>query len=69
MTNPQGIIEPLRNHEPPLLSPPSRLHAFILEVFSSIPEILRLHEEMLERLLLRQRSEWPLVGASRVLRH
>lgn len=58
----QGFIEPLKQYDPPLLTDEVRLHAFIQEVFSSIPDILKLHEEMLERLLERQRVDWPLVG-------
>jgi len=58
----QGIIEPMRTHEPPLISPEIRLHAFVNEVFSTIPDIFVLQEQMLERLLERQRLEWPIVS-------
>ena len=63
----QGFIQPLREHNPPLLSPENRLNAFIAEVFSTIPQLLQGHERLLEKLLARQRFEWPLVSLSRCL--
>lgn len=55
-------MEPLRNHEPPILEPEGRLNAFIAEVFSSIQTIYESHSRLLAQLAERQRNEWPLVS-------
>nr|XP_019013428.1 uncharacterized protein I206_01495 [Kwoniella pini CBS 10737]OCF52209.1 hypothetical protein I206_01495 [Kwoniella pini CBS 10737] len=55
------FIQPLREHDPPLLSPPTRLHAFIAEVFSTTQQIYHAHVRLLGRLMERQRHEWPLM--------
>jgi hypothetical protein len=58
----QAFIQPLRDHQPPLLAPESRLNAFIAEVFSTIPLMYDAHVRLLNRLMERQRAEWPLVS-------
>ncbi|OCF39870.1 hypothetical protein I317_06307 [Kwoniella heveanensis CBS 569] len=55
------FIQPLRDHHPPLLTPDSRLHAFIAEVFSTAQQIYHAHVRLLGRLMERQRHEWPLI--------
>ncbi|WVQ70220.1 uncharacterized protein L199_008446 [Kwoniella botswanensis] len=55
------FIQPLREYDPPLLSPESRLHAFIAEVFSTSQQIYHAHVRLLGRLMERQRHEWPLM--------
>ncbi|WVW83239.1 hypothetical protein I302_105258 [Kwoniella bestiolae CBS 10118] len=55
------FIQPLRDCDPPLLSPESRLHAFIAEVFSTSQQIYHAHVRLLGRLMERQRHEWPLM--------
>lgn len=62
MTIFQAFIQPLRDHQPPLLAPEMRLNAFIAEVFSTVPTIYQAHERLLHRLNERQRTEWPLVS-------
>ncbi|ORY32258.1 hypothetical protein BCR39DRAFT_523619 [Naematelia encephala] len=57
----QVFIQPLRDQQPPLLIPQPRLDAFITEVFSTIPSIYVGHAKLLDRLMERQRAEWPLV--------
>lgn len=58
----QSFISPLRNHQPPVLVPETRLSAFIAEVFSSVQTIYLAHAKLLDKLMDRQRAEWPLVG-------
>ena len=53
----------MKHQRPPLLTPEHRLQAFVMEVFSTIPEIHAVHEQLLNRLLERQRTEWPLVSS------
>ncbi|WWC85367.1 uncharacterized protein L201_000230 [Kwoniella dendrophila CBS 6074] len=55
------FIEPLKQHDPPLLASDSRLHAFIAEVFSTSQQIYHAHVRLLGRLMERQRHEWPLM--------
>ncbi|WVF72308.1 hypothetical protein IAT40_007121 [Kwoniella sp. CBS 6097] len=55
------FIQPLRDHDPPLLTPETRLHAFIAEVFSTAQQIYHAHVRLLGRLMERQRHEWPLI--------
>ncbi|WRT67006.1 uncharacterized protein IL334_003972 [Kwoniella shivajii] len=55
------FIQPLRDHEPPLLAPESRLNAFVAEVFSTAQQIYHAHVRLLGRLMERQRHEWPLM--------
>ena len=59
----KAFIQPLREHHPPLITPEPRLYAFIAEVFSTVSSIYLGHAELLDRLLERQRIEWPLVSA------
>ncbi|WVQ78218.1 hypothetical protein IAT38_000301 [Cryptococcus sp. DSM 104549] len=58
------FIQPLRECEPPILSPPNRLHAFVAEVFSSAQQIYHAHLRLLGRLMERQRHEWPLITSA-----
>lgn len=58
------FIQPLRLHQPPLLTPETRLEAFIAEVFSSVQAICRAHVRLLDRLMERQRWEWPLITSA-----
>ncbi|WWD15802.1 hypothetical protein CI109_100226 [Kwoniella shandongensis] len=55
------FIQPLRDHEPPLLTPPAKLNAFVAEVFSTAQLIYHAHLKLLGRLMERQRHEWPLL--------
>ncbi|KAK8869923.1 hypothetical protein IAR55_000491 [Kwoniella newhampshirensis] len=55
------FIQPLRDCDPPLLTPPAKLHAFIAEVFSTAQLIYHAHLKLLGRLMERQRHEWPLM--------
>ena len=57
----QSFIKPLRDVSPALIKPESRLQFFIEEVFSSAPALRESHEQLLLKLLERQRYEWPLV--------
>lgn len=60
-------MEQLLNQDPPIITPPERLKAFTMEVFSTLQAIYQAHAALLESLMKRQRDEWPLVG--RVIRH
>jgi hypothetical protein len=46
-----------------LLVPEARLNAFIAEAFSSVQQIYLAHASLLDKLMERQRTEWPLVSA------
>jgi hypothetical protein len=56
------FIAPLRTPQPPVISPEGRLEAFVREVFSTTQALAEGHTRMLDRLLERQRQEWPLVS-------
>lgn len=56
------FIAPLRAQQPPVIAPEARLDAFVREVFSTTQALMEGHVRMLDRLLERQRQEWPLVG-------
>jgi hypothetical protein len=58
------FIAPLRTQSPPVISPEVRLEAFVKEVFSTTQALAEGHTRMLDRLLERQRQEWPLVRLS-----
>lgn len=55
------FIAPLRSQQPPVLVPEQRMEAFVREVFSTTQLLMESHVRMLDRLLERQRQEWPLV--------
>jgi len=55
------FIAPLRTQSPAVISPEGRLEAFVREVFSTTQALTEGHTRMLDRLLERQRQEWPLV--------
>ena len=55
------FIAPLRTQQPPVIVPEQRMEAFVREVFSTTQSLAEAHTRMLDRLLERQRQEWPLV--------
>jgi hypothetical protein len=55
------FIAPLRTQQPPVIVPEQRMEAFVREVFSTTQALAESHTRMLDRLLERQRQEWPLV--------
>lgn len=63
----EEFIAPLRSQEPPVIAPEQRLDAFVREVFSTTQALMEGHVRMLDRLLERQRQEWPLVSGRGVL--
>ncbi|GFZ46220.1 hypothetical protein JCM24511_04467 [Saitozyma sp. JCM 24511] len=60
----ETFIQPLREYQPPLLVPEARLHAFIAEAFSSVQQIYLAHASLLDKLMERQRTEWPLLTSA-----
>lgn len=59
-----GFMEQLLNQDPPIITPPERLKAFTMEVFSTLQAIYQAHAALLESLMKRQRDEWPLFGTA-----
>lgn len=55
------FIVPLREAEPPVISPPHRLDAFIREVFGNSMAIRQSCQFLIENLDIRQREQYPLV--------
>ncbi|RXK38363.1 hypothetical protein M231_04405 [Tremella mesenterica] len=55
------FIQPLRTADQLLFSSKEKLDAFIAEVFSSVQAIQMAHIRLLDRLMERQRAEWPLI--------
>lgn len=55
------FVAPLRSQQPPVIVPEPRMEAFVREVFSTTQALMEGHVRMMDRLLERQRSEWPLV--------
>ncbi|KAL7422275.1 hypothetical protein Q5752_002921 [Cryptotrichosporon argae] len=60
----EAFIVPLEEHEPPLITPDQKLHAFVAEVFSTTRQIYVCHGRLLDKLMQRQRTEWPLITSA-----
>ncbi|KAG5637846.1 hypothetical protein H0H81_002983 [Sphagnurus paluster] len=57
-----NFIQPLRQANPPLITPKEKLETFIESVFHNILELRECNRRLLEALYVRQREQAPVIG-------